>query len=125
MSATRGWFPENGRIRPKNDTRGHSIYSIDEKDSVTKVADIPKSSPGAPIPLVLANERTLVVAFYLHVRDPAWDGTTARMIDPESSAEPVAVITFPLYKALMFGPPNDEAFSGHPLAKRGLKPYGA
>jgi hypothetical protein len=23
----------------------------------------------------------------------------------------------------MFGPPNDEAFSGHPLAARGLKPY--
>ena len=25
----------------------------------------------------------------------------------------------------MFGPPNDEAFSGHPLASRGLHPYGA
>jgi len=23
----------------------------------------------------------------------------------------------------MFGPPNDEAFSGHPLAARGLEPY--
>jgi hypothetical protein len=25
----------------------------------------------------------------------------------------------------MFGPPNDEAFHGHPLAERGLHPYGA
>ena len=25
----------------------------------------------------------------------------------------------------MFGPPNDEAFDGHPLARRGLRPYGA
>ncbi len=25
----------------------------------------------------------------------------------------------------MFGPPNDEAFAGHPLASRGLQPYGA
>src|SRR5512134_3046796 len=25
----------------------------------------------------------------------------------------------------MFGPPNDEAFGGHPLAKRGLRPYSA
>jgi hypothetical protein len=25
----------------------------------------------------------------------------------------------------MFGPPNDEAFHGHPLSKRGLHPYGA
>src|SRR5262245_11285948 len=24
----------------------------------------------------------------------------------------------------MFGPPNDEAFYGHPLAARGLHPYG-
>jgi hypothetical protein len=24
----------------------------------------------------------------------------------------------------MFGPPNDEAFQGHPLASRGLEPYG-
>lgn len=23
----------------------------------------------------------------------------------------------------MFGPPNDEAFAGHPLADRGLNPY--
>jgi hypothetical protein len=23
----------------------------------------------------------------------------------------------------MFGPPNDEAFTGHPLASRGLEPY--
>jgi hypothetical protein len=25
--------------------------------------------------------------------------------------------------AHMFGPPNDEAFAGHPLAQRGLEPY--
>jgi len=25
----------------------------------------------------------------------------------------------------MFGPPNDEAFRGHPFASRGLHPYGA
>jgi hypothetical protein len=25
--------------------------------------------------------------------------------------------------AHLFGPPNDEAFSGHPLASRGLQPY--
>ena len=101
------------------------MYSVDEKDEVRELPDIPQSSPGAPIPLVLADEMTLVVSYYLNVPDPAWDGSTARMIDPESSAEPVGVITFPLYTALMFGPPNDEAFSGHPLAKRGLEPYGA
>ena len=33
------------------------------------------------------------------------------------------LITFDRYSAMMFGPPNDEAFEGHPLAARGLSPY--
>lgn len=37
----------------------------------------------------------------------------------------MALIHFPGYEAYLFGPPNDEAFQGHPLASRGLHPYGA
>ena len=48
-----------------------------------------------------------------------------RVVEPETTDEPVAVVTFPLYCATMFGPPNDEAFAGHPLSSRGLGPYGA
>ena len=29
------------------------------------------------------------------------------------------------HRSFMFGAPNDEAFAGHPLASRGLHPYGA
>ena len=39
--------------------------------------------------------------------------------------ETMAVVRFVGCRAHMFGPPNDEAFAGHPLAGRGLRPYGA
>jgi hypothetical protein len=44
-------------------------------------------------------------------------------VSPESQDMAVAVIRFRMPSAHMFGPPNDEAFSGHPLASRGLGPY--
>jgi hypothetical protein len=40
-----------------------------------------------------------------------------------TDGEPVAMVEFDGYSAFMFGPPNDEAFDGHPLAERGLRPY--
>jgi hypothetical protein len=39
--------------------------------------------------------------------------------------EVMAVIRFAGRCAHLFGPPNDEAFDGHPLASRGLHPYGS
>jgi hypothetical protein len=100
------------------------VYPVDQ-DRVVPLGDIPQSSVGAPLPRIVADEHTCLVGFYLQERDPAWDGTYARIIEPEATEEPVGIVTFPLYDAMMFGPPNDEAFSGHPLAGRGLEPYGA
>jgi hypothetical protein len=37
----------------------------------------------------------------------------------------VALVEFRSCQSFMFGAPNDEAFGGHPLADRGLSPYGA
>jgi len=75
--------------------------------------------------MVLAGEQTLTVAYFVQNVDPAWDGTWARMVWPDTRGEPAAVVMFSMAKASMFGPPNDEAFGGHPLASRGLRPYGA
>jgi hypothetical protein len=47
------------------------------------------------------------------------------MVGVESSKEPAAVISFDRPSIHTFGPPNDEAFSGHRLASKGLRPYGA
>jgi hypothetical protein len=45
------------------------------------------------------------------------------MVDQERSNESIALIRFQ-HIAHVFGPPNDEAFNGHPLSSRGLHPYG-
>jgi hypothetical protein len=47
------------------------------------------------------------------------------VVGPADADEPVALVLFEPCYAHMFGPPNDEAFGGHPLAARGLHPSGA
>lgn len=101
------------------------MYSVDEKDRVILLENIPQSSVGAPIPIVLSDEFATVVAFYLQNTPDDWDGTSIRIIGTETQGEPLALIRFSFCYASMFGPPNDEAFDGHPLAGRGLRPYGA
>lgn len=101
------------------------MYTVDEQDRVIPINDIPQSSIGAPIPLVLSDEFITVVAFYLQDSPEDWDGTSIRIISPETEGEPLALVRFSPCYASMFGPPNDEAFIGHPLANRGLRPYGA
>jgi len=101
------------------------MYQVDNKDRVIPLENAPQSSIGAPCPLVVADEHRVALAYYLQNRDPGWDGTKIRIIDPRTSSEPVALVLFRRCCAYMFGPPNDEAFSGHPLADRGLRPYAA
>jgi len=99
------------------------MYTVDRKDEVVELSDVPQSSVGAPIPLVLSDEGKVILAYYLQDTPDGWDGTCVRIVG-ESSEEPLAMVEFKWCYAYMFGPPNDEAFAGHPLAKRGLRPYG-
>jgi hypothetical protein len=101
------------------------MYQVDESDRVSELADVPRSSVGAPIPLVLSDEHRLVVAYYIQGTPADWDGSSASVVGAEDVGEPVALVRFKFCYAHMFGPPNDEAFRGHPLASRGLHPYGA
>ena len=100
------------------------MYRVDDRDRVVPLKDLPQSSVGAPSPLLLAGEGTVILAYYLQSRVANWDGKSVRVIDPTDSDEPIALVRFKSCAAHMFGRPNDEAFSGHPLAGRGLKPYG-
>jgi len=101
------------------------MYEVDDKDRVVTLEGIPPSSVGAPLlPLIIANEHRVVLAYYIESTDPSWNGETVRIVDQELSNEPIALVRFQ-HIAQMFGPPNDEAFNGHPLASRGLHPYGA
>ena len=100
------------------------MYTCDERDSVVELPGIPQSSVGAPIPHLVADESRCVVAFYVEDETNGWDGTSVREVGPDSQGEAFCLVRFNRVSAHMFGPPNDEAFSGHPLASRGLTPYG-
>jgi hypothetical protein len=101
------------------------MYLVDEKDHVEILEGVPQSSVGAPTPFVIADGHRTILTYYLENRPPEWDGSQTRILDPIGSNEPIAIIRFQRCLAHMFGPPSDEAFSGHPLASRGLQPHGA
>jgi hypothetical protein len=73
--------------------------------------------------MICAGEHSLRLAYYLEYVPPDWDGTTVRLLSESGDDEPCALVSFEAAYAHMFGPPNDEAFMGHPLASRGLRPY--
>ncbi|MFV2057840.1 MAG: hypothetical protein ACC707_15340 [Thiohalomonadales bacterium] len=83
----------------------------DGKDIVVEL-DMEPSSSGAPCPLIVSNEHNLYVAYYL------------QDIPENYKFEAIGLVKFKNFHAYQFGPPNDEAFHGHPLYKKGLKPYG-
>src|ERR1700733_2609675 len=82
------------------------MYVVDDLDEVVERTDLPRFDVGAPCPFVFAGDHLLVIAYYLSA-----DDRTLR-------------VRFARPRAHFFGPPNDEAFSGHPLAERGLEPFG-
>lgn len=100
------------------------MYQVDRRDKVLELENVPQSSVGAPMPVVLSDEGKVVLAYYIQDTPEDWDGSSVRIVD-EASNEPVAILEIKICYHYMFGWPNDEAFSGHPLAKRGLTPYGA
>ena len=100
-------------------------YTVDERDAVQPLKDFPRSSVGAPMPVIFASEQSLFVVFYLELRDPNWDGKSVKMVTLDTNDEPICVVKFNRAYAHYFGAPNDEAFTGHPLQARGLRPYGA
>jgi hypothetical protein len=101
------------------------LYSIDEQDTVVRLKDVPPLNVGAPLPVVIGEGGALLLAYLVNEPDPNWDGSYSRSVSARSEGMLVAVIKFRSPSAHMFGPPNDEAFQGHPLAERGLEPYAA
>lgn len=48
------------------------MYTVDEKDRVIALEDFPQSSVGAPIPVIVSDEFTTVIAFYLQDTPEDW-----------------------------------------------------
>ncbi len=99
------------------------MYQVDERDEVVELRDVPQSSVGAPLPIVLSDEYKILIAYLLQETPENWSGKTVRVVDFETENELIAIVEFSQYHSYMFGAPNDEAFEGHPLQKRGLEPY--
>ncbi len=99
------------------------MYQVDGKDRVRELTDIPQSSVGAPIPVVIAGEQSLALVFYEEISDPEWDGSTARLVEPDTKERSVVTVRFVDCYAHLFGPPDNEIFSGHPLYERGLRAH--
>jgi hypothetical protein len=110
-----------GRIH--NWRRSKSMYNVDEKDQVVQLVDVPQSDSGAPMPLVFSDEGRVVLAYYGMEGSPKWNDFP-RILGHVGGNDPVALLRFIGCSSYMFGEPNDEALTGHPLASRGLKPYG-
>ena len=73
--------------------------------------------------MILVGEHHLHLAYYLQNTPGGWDGTSVKILSEHPGGEPVALVSFTYPYAHMFGPPNDEAFEGHPLESRGLRSY--
>lgn len=93
------------------------MYPVDERDRVIEIRGVPQSSVGAPMPIILSDEHRVLLAYVIEERPDV------SLESLQSGGEDFALIEFHRCRSFMFGSPNDEAFSGHPLAARGLRPY--
>lgn len=98
------------------------MYQVHD-DRVIEIETVPRPDVGAPLPAVVADEHHLLLAYIVSSPDPNWDGSNVKLVSPDSPDKPIAIVTFERPYCHLFGPPNDEAFEGHPLAARGLEPY--
>ena len=96
-----------------------------KEEKALELTDIPQASIGAPCTIVLSDELNLYVTYFLENTPEEFDGTQVRVMGMDSENEPLAIVKFNFFHAFQFGPPNDEAFSGHPLSHKGLEPHGA
>ena len=99
------------------------MYTSNGNDIVKEIDDLPQSSIGAPCPLVIASEHQVAICYYLENKPENWDGSYVKIADQTTSSEPLAIVEFESCYAHYFGPPNDEAFKGHPLSAKGVSPY--
>jgi hypothetical protein len=83
------------------------MYSIDDKDTVVVVPDLPRPTAGAGEPSLFASDYALQLAYYVYATDD------------------VALVTFDTPTAHYFGPPHGDYVDSHSLRSRGLDACGA
>jgi hypothetical protein len=99
-------------------------YTPGARDRVVPLDGVPQCDAGAPLPVVLASDYRLLLIYLVQETPPDWDGTWVTVVSAGSEDMPIAAVEFQRPHAHIFGPPNEETIGGHPLASRGLHPYG-
>lgn len=99
------------------------MYEVDHLDEVTELENVPKPSIGAPNTVLVASQHDVLIAYYTENSPEEFDGTSIRGVSLDKANQPVIIVHFENCYTHLFGLPNDEAFSGHPLYSRGLRPY--
>ena len=99
------------------------MYTVDELDTVVELEDVPQSSVGAPCPMILCGEHSVHLAYFREFpnEDEMESVRNGREYEKEDAC---LLLKFSFCYAHIFGPPNEEAIHGHPLARRGLSPFG-
>jgi hypothetical protein len=94
------------------------MYTVPKHDQVHELDNVPVPDTAAPDPLLLADGATLVIAY----RSAAFKGQAQ---GSNRLSNPTSLVVFRDCFAIHFGLPNEHAFATHPLADRGVRPYGA
>jgi hypothetical protein len=87
-------------------------YTIDEHDKCVALEGIPRPSGGAPMPLVMADDDRLLVAYFV---DAPWP--------PNPADETIAILQFVRPLVHIFGQPEHNNYDLHPLHNRGLSDH--
>jgi hypothetical protein len=90
-----------------------------QQDTVVLLDSVPSPATDAPEPLVVANERLVLVAYRIAETDFERFGPFGEDDDP------FCVVVFLGAAFHQFGPPNDEDLAAHPLASHGLRAFSA
>jgi hypothetical protein len=99
------------------------MYLIGDQDSVVELTGLPQCSVGAPCPMVLSGEGFLHLAYELGEMGGERSDVNPCATGKGSGDALCALVRFRSVCTYTFGPPNDETFSSHPLAARGLQLY--
>ena len=71
---------------------------------------IPEANPGAPCPMLVAGEHSLVVAYYANRPMPEFDGTNPKQVSEHTDDEPCVALVFDDAYDFRFGPPDEEGW---------------
>jgi len=129
LRETRGAIELFAELGAAHEARATADRALGEARGEEVAVPYPWDPPwdrGAPMPHVVSGNGHTLLVYLARDPDPAWDGTTASVIDPGAlRPQPLVLVEVERCYAHRFGGPNDEVFDGHRLARRGFDGYGA